>query len=84
MGARIFVGNLAYNTTEEQMRELFGICGTVKYAKIISDRETNQSKGFGFIEFALDEEANQAIASLNGHMLNGRTISVKEAHEKKR
>jgi RNA recognition motif-containing protein len=66
MGKKLYVGNLSYNTTEDSLRNYFAGYGNVASAKIIFDRETGNSKGFGFIEMSTDEEANAAIAGTNG------------------
>jgi len=73
------VGSLPYSTTEQQLTELFAQHGTVQSAKVISDRYTGQSRGFGFVEMATNEEAQKAIAALNGTPLGGRTLVVNEA-----
>ena len=75
----IYVGNLAFSLTEEQLREAFEAHGEVSSAKIISDRDTGRSKGFGFVEMPNDGEANAAIDDLNGKDLNGRPVRVNEA-----
>ncbi len=75
----IFVGNLSYNTTEESLREAFEAHGTVKSAKVISDRETGRSRGFGFVEMPDDNQARAAIEALDGKPLDGRPIKVNEA-----
>ena len=79
MATRLFVGSLSWNTTDDQLRDFFSAAGTVSSANVIVDRETNRSKGFGFVEMSSDEEAQKAIASLNGKELDGRTIIVSEA-----
>ncbi|MBU1533898.1 RNA-binding protein [Myxococcota bacterium] len=75
----IYVGNLPYTTNESDLRNAFEIHGEVVSAKIVTDRESGRSKGFGFVEMPQDEEANTAINSLNGTELSGRTITVNEA-----
>jgi RNA recognition motif-containing protein len=70
---------LPYSTTEQQLSELFSQHGTVQSAKVITDRYTGQSRGFGFVEMATGEEAQKAIAALNGAALGGRTLVVNEA-----
>jgi RNA recognition motif-containing protein len=82
MAKKLYVGNLSYNTTEDGLRNLFSQFGTVASAKIIFDRDTGNSKGFGFIELETDEEAAAAIAGTNGRELEGRQIRVNEAMEK--
>ena len=84
MSKKLYVGNLSYNTTEDGLRNLFAGFGTVASAKIIVDRETGNSKGFGFIEMETDDEANAAIAGTNGTELDGRQIRVNEAMDKPR
>ncbi len=83
MVKNIFVGNLPYSTTAEEMRELFEAHGTVESAKVITDRVTGRSRGFGFVEMD-DAGAEAAIAALNGTELEGRPLRVDEAHERKR
>src|SRR5688572_21930518 len=82
MGRKIYVGNLSYNTTETELESLFGAHGSVQSAQIISDKMTGRSKGFGFVEIASDEEAQAAIAALNGQEVDGRTLTVNEAKPK--
>lgn len=79
MGNKLYVGSLPYSTTEQELSELFAQHGTVQSAKVITDRFTGQSRGFGFVEMATDEEAQKAIAALNGAQLGGRTLVVNEA-----
>lgn len=79
MSNRLFVGSLAYSVTDEQLRELFSQAGTVTSVKIIIDRSSGQSKGFGFVEMATEEEAKKAIDTLNGKELSGRNLVVNEA-----
>jgi cold-inducible RNA-binding protein len=78
MSKRIYVGNLSYQTTENDLADLFGQLGEVASANIITDRDTGRSKGFGFVEMG-SEEADKAIAQLNGSELDGRTLTVNEA-----
>ena len=75
----IYVGNLSYNTTEDDLRSTFGQFGQVTSAAMIKDRETGRSKGFGFVEMANDEEARTAIKNLHETELQGRQIKVNEA-----
>lgn len=82
MGNKLYVGNLSYNTTEEGLEELCKDHGTVSSVRIISDRNTGRSKGFGFVEMGTDEEAQAAIAALNGTEVDGRQIKVNEAQER--
>ncbi|MEW6737078.1 MAG: RNA-binding protein [Acidobacteriota bacterium] len=77
---RVYVGNIAYTTTEEELRELFAPLGTVESVNIITDRDTGQSKGFAFVD--IDGDINKVISQLNGVMLNGRAIKVSEAQER--
>jgi RNA recognition motif-containing protein len=79
VGNKLYVGSLPYSTTEQELSELFAAHGTVQSAKVISDRYTGQSRGFGFVEMSTDEEAQKAIAALNGSPLGGRTLVVNEA-----
>jgi RNA recognition motif-containing protein len=84
MAKKLYVGNLSYNTTEDGLRNLFSGFGSVASAKIIFDRETGNSKGFGFIEMSTDEEASAAITGTNGHEFEGRQLRVNEAIDKPR
>jgi RNA recognition motif-containing protein len=79
MGKKLYVGNLSYNTDSSALEQLFGQHGTVESAQIIADRETGRSKGFGFVEMASDEEAQNAINALNGQQFEGRALTVNEA-----
>jgi RNA recognition motif-containing protein len=79
MAAKLFVGSLAYSVRDEELEEFFKTAGNVVSAKVIMDRETNRSKGFGFVEFETDEEAKAAIDKLNNQELAGRAIIVSEA-----
>jgi len=76
---KLFVGSLAWATTDDSLREHFATCGNVASAKVIVDRDSGRSKGFGFVEFEDDNEADAAISKLNGSDLDGRTIAVNEA-----
>jgi RNA recognition motif-containing protein len=76
MATKLFVGKIAFATTEDTLRDAFAPFGNVLSAKIILDRETNRSRGFGFIEYETEEEANASIAALDGSMLDGREIVV--------
>ncbi len=82
MGRRLYVGNLSFSTTELDLRDAFGQAGTVAEAKIVMDRETGRPRGFAFVEMSSDQEAQNAIAQLNGRELDGRTIKVNEAEER--
>ena len=75
----IFVGNLAYSTSDDAIRQAFEEFGTVTSAKVIVDRETNRSRGFAFVEMANDNEAQAAIQALDGRNLDGRPVKVNEA-----
>ena len=80
----IFVASLNFRTREETLQSLFEEFGEVSSAKIISDRDTGRSKGFGFVEMVNDDEANEAISQLNESEFDGRTIVVKEARPRER
>jgi len=82
MSKRLFVGGLSWGTTEEGLREAFGKFGTVEDAKIVTDRETGRSRGFGFVGFAEADEAQNALQALNGADLDGRTLRVDHATER--
>ena len=82
MAKRIYVGSLPYNTTDEQLSDMFGAYGTVTDTQVISDRFTGQSKGFAFVEMDDDGSADSAIAALNGSSFGGRTLVVNEARER--
>jgi len=79
MGSKIYVGGLPYSTAEQELADLFGQHGAVTSAKIITDKYTGQSRGFGFVEMASEDEAKTAIEALNGTELGGRTLTVNEA-----
>jgi RNA recognition motif-containing protein len=81
MGKRIFVGNLPFSATDQVLMDTFAQYGNVESAKVITDRATGRSKGFGFVEMATDAEAVTAIEKLNGAEYEGRTITVNEARE---
>src|SRR4051812_28444013 len=82
MGKKLYVGNLPYSYTSQQLQELFTPHGNVTSAQVIVDRATNQSRGFGFVEFDSDDSASKATEALNGHPLNGRPLTVNEARER--
>ncbi len=79
MSTKLYVGNLSFDTSEIELEELFAGSGTVQSANIITDRDTGRSRGFGFVEMSSTEEANNAIAELNGKEVGGRDIVVNEA-----
>lgn len=79
MATRLFVGSLSWNTTDDQLKDFFAGAGNVVSANVVFDRETNRSKGFGFVEMSSEDEAKKAIAELNGKELDGRSIIVSEA-----
>ncbi|ODS96197.1 MAG: RNA-binding protein [Lautropia sp. SCN 69-89] len=81
MGTKIYVGNLPWRATDAQLSQLFGNHGEVIDAKIVTDRETGRSRGFGFVTMASDEAAQAAIRALNGYSLEGRSLVVNEARE---
>jgi cold-inducible RNA-binding protein len=79
MSKKLYVGNLPYQTTEADLTNMFEPYGTVESARIITDRDTGRSKGFGFVEMTDDEAAEKAIAALNGQESGGRALTVNEA-----
>jgi RNA recognition motif-containing protein len=79
MGKKLYVGNLGYGVTDNDLVTMFGAHGTVQSAQVIMDRDTGRSKGFGFVEMKTDQEAQAAIAAMNGQEAGGRTITVNEA-----
>ena len=79
MGAKIYVGGLPYATTDEELSNLFSTHGTVQSARVITDKFTGKSRGFGFVEMGSDEEAQKAIQALHGTQMEGRTLTVNEA-----
>ena len=78
----IFVGNLSFNTGEDELRQIFEGYGQVDRVSIMTDRDTGRSRGFGFVEMNSSEDGEKAIAALNGSQLGGRTINVNEARPK--
>jgi len=82
LGAKLYVGNLSFSTTEDELRELFDKHGKLLSVKIISHRETGRSRGFGFVEYEEASSATEAQNSLNGQQLGGRDLRVNEAHDK--
>ncbi len=79
MGKKLYVGNLSYSTDDSSLKEAFSEVGQVDSARVITDRDSGRSKGFGFVEMSSDEEAEQAISHFNGKDLDGRNITVAEA-----
>src|SRR3954452_14026370 len=79
MGKRLYVGNLSYSVDSSELETMFGAHGTVQSAEVVNDRMTGRSKGFGLVEMSTDEEAQPAIAALNGQDNNGRALTVNEA-----
>src|SRR5437867_11666279 len=79
MAVKLFVGGLSFSTSNERLREAFASVGSVESASVVTDRDTGRSRGFGFVEMATEEEANAAVARLNGTDLDGRQIKVEIA-----
>ena len=79
MGTKLYVGNLSFRTTGEDLQEYFGQAGTVQSAQIVTDRDSGFSRGFGFVEMSSDEEAASAVSMFNGQELDGRSLVVNEA-----
>ena len=79
MSSKIYVGGLPYSTDEQQLEDLFATHGTVESARVITDKFTGQSRGFGFVEMATSNESSEAISALHGTELGGRTLTVNEA-----
>jgi RNA recognition motif-containing protein len=79
MATRLYVGNLSYQTTDQELQDLFAEIGNVTSVQVMIDRQTGQSRGFGFVEMATEDEAQQAIASMNGRNLGGRSLRVNES-----
>lgn len=79
MGKRVFVGNLPFSATDDQLRELFSQHGEVVSAEIVKDKFTERSRGFAFVEMATEEAAAAAVAALNQHQMDGRSLTVNEA-----
>jgi cold-inducible RNA-binding protein len=82
MGRKLFVGNLSFQTTSADLEALFAEVGTCESAAVVTDRETGRSRGFGFVEMASNDEAQKAIAALNGRDVQGRQLNVSEAKER--
>ena len=79
MGTKLYVGNLPFNTTENELQELFSQAGAVQEVTLMQDRFTGKSRGFAFVTMSSDEEAQNAISKLNGHGIEGRQLTVNEA-----
>ena len=84
MSSKIYVGNLSFNVAEEALLSTFEKFGSVSSCKIITDRDTGRSKGFGFVEMSNSQEAEQAISGLNGNEMDGRQLKVNEAKPQER
>ena len=82
MGRKLFVGNLSFSTTSEDLAELFSQVGTCESAPVITDRDSGRSRGFGFVEMGSNDEAERAVSELNGRNFGGRQINVSEARER--
>jgi cold-inducible RNA-binding protein len=82
MGNRLYVGNLSYDTTEADLRDLFAQAGAVVDLKVMTDRETGRARGFAFVEMSSPDEARNAISQFNGRELGGRTLKVNEAEDR--
>ena len=79
MSTKLYVGNLAFQTTSQELQQLFGQAGTVQSASVVEDRDTGRSRGFAFVEMSSEEEASSAIDQFNGKELGGRALKVNEA-----
>jgi RNA recognition motif-containing protein len=79
MSTKLYVGNLSFKTTEDDLNELFSKAGTVESASVVTDRDSGFSRGFGFVEMSSDEEAKSAISQFNGTEIDGRALNVNEA-----
>ncbi len=84
MGKKLFVGNLSFDVSESDLRELFGQVGECASAAIITDRDSGRSRGFGFVEMGSNADAQKAISQFNGHGLQGRALNVNEAKDRER
>ncbi len=82
MGKKLYVGNLSYKLSDDDLQQLFSAFGTVSSAQVVMDRETGRAKGFGFVEMSTDDEASAAINGLNGKEVDGRALTVNEARPK--
>jgi len=79
MSMKLYVGNLSFQTSSEELQQLFSQAGTVESASVVEDRDTGRSRGFGFVEMSSQEEATKAIEQFNGKEVNGRSLTVNEA-----
>lgn len=84
MAKKLFVGGLSFNTTDEGLQQAFGAFGTLEEAKIITDRESGRSRGFGFVSFSNEGEAERALQQMNGAQLDERTIRVDHANDRQK
>ncbi len=84
MAKKLFIGGLSWDTTDDGLRKAFASFGEITEAKVITDRDTGRSRGFGFVTFTREEDANAAISKMDGTNLDGRAIKVNEAQEKSR
>ena len=84
MGRKLYVGNLSYSVSEDDLQQAFSACGDVDSVNVIMDRDTGRSKGFGFVEMSTDSEAQKAIQELNGTSIDNREIKVNEAKPRER
>ena len=82
MGKKLYVGNLPFKLTQKDFQEIFEVIGTVVDSRIITDRDTGLSKGFGFIEYESEDDAQRALSTINGYKVLGRVLSVSEARER--
>ena len=82
MGKKLYVGNLSYGVSDSTLQEMFSAHGNVESAQVIMDRDTGRSKGFGFVEMGSEQDAQAAIAAMNGKEMEGRTLTVNEARPK--
>lgn len=82
MSNKLFVGSLSWNTSSEELRQAFASCGDVVEAKVVTDRDTGRSRGFGFVTFQDAESAERAVRELDGSMLDGRNIKVDRANDR--
>ena len=79
MAQKLFIGGLSFSTSNERLREVFAQVGSVESATVVTDRETGHSRGFGFVEMAMAEDAEAAVRKFNGHEVDGRTLTVQPA-----